>query len=507
VDGGAGITPSANATVTSATQASIVLRIDAAAVLGPRNLTVKSLAGTSNPVSFTVNPIFAVLTAISPNHLGQGSTIDVTLTGTGFNSPMTVNAGDGITASNVVVTSSTLAKATLAISADAAAGVRDLTVTTTANTSNPQSLTVLAPFPDLLISDTRAPRFGVGFNENFGIVVSNAGSVPTSGPTTVTYDFSTVTFVSADGTGWACALTSATRVTCTFSGEFAAGAQSTINVTVAVGNVSATQATGTFAVSAASDLNTTNNSIADQVPIVKLPEFTFSSSLGSPYLPGSQKSVILDAFPPTFPHPLTGSILLAFEPGIAVPIDDPAIQFSTGGRQVDFVIPADSKVMLFAGDSSLAFQTGTVAGTITLSAAIHSEGTVQPHAIPSKILTTPGSGPKIMNVSVDKQSGLVFSITMFSNTRELTTISFGFRVPGFSMKLSCGAVTNCSVSGSAIIFNLQSLAENWYAGDVLNGGIATLRFPFALDQSLSGLLDIVIANSKAPSETITVPFP
>jgi len=60
---------------------------------------------------------------------------------------------------------------------------------------------------------------------------------------------------------------------------------------------------------------------------------------------------------------MTGTLRLAFVPDAAVGVDDPAIQFETGGRNVTFVIQADTLFARFAGasqDGFVRFQSGTV---------------------------------------------------------------------------------------------------------------------------------------------------
>ena len=63
------------------------------------------------------------------------------------------------------------------------------------------------------------------------------------------------------------------------------------------------------------------------------------SVLGDP-LPGGQNQVTL-ALSREFPQNLSGEIALTFTPHASLPgnMDDPAIQFSTGGRTVGFTVP------------------------------------------------------------------------------------------------------------------------------------------------------------------------
>src|SRR5439155_16211732 len=64
-------------------------------------------------------------------------------------------------------------------------------------------------------------------------------------------------------------------------------------------------------------------------------------------------------------------LILAFSPDVG-PADG-TIQFSTGGKTANFTIPAGSTSVEFPG-GPLALQTGTVAGTILLTARLQSNG-------------------------------------------------------------------------------------------------------------------------------------
>jgi phosphatidylinositol-3-phosphatase len=143
---GSGITIS-NVSVISSTQATATFNIAANAGLGPQNISVTTASGTSGIVSFDVTAAVGAptLTSISPQAGSQGSSVPVTLTGTGFAVPLTVNAsGSGITISNVSVISSTQATATFNIAANAGLGQHNVSVTTTAGTSGTMPFTVNA---------------------------------------------------------------------------------------------------------------------------------------------------------------------------------------------------------------------------------------------------------------------------------------------------------------------------------------------------------------------------
>ena len=90
------------------------------------------------------------LTNISPNQGSPGTTVPVTLTGTNFvigGTTVTVNSG-GVSASNVIVTSATLAdRGHCDHCAAAVLGAHTVTVTTSHGTSGQQTFTVNATLP------------------------------------------------------------------------------------------------------------------------------------------------------------------------------------------------------------------------------------------------------------------------------------------------------------------------------------------------------------------------
>ncbi len=412
------------------TQVTTTFQISASATLGPRDFTISSAAGVSAPVTFTVLPVPVVLVSITPNTVGQGSTLDVNLFGSGFQSPMAVDAGPGILATNLVINSATSAKVTLAISATAAMGPRDFTLTTIANTSAPKTLTVIAPFSDMTISVSRDPAgFGVGFNETYSIVITNAGSVATTAPTTLTYDFTAGVgaFASGSGTGFTCTSTTSSRAVCTHASSIEPGGQRNLTLTVTPITNNTTTNLANFTVATTGDNGTANNSVSDSTPVKILPRLTLAVNPSGGI--GVQQTATLTTTT-SFPHNLSGTITLGFVSNTTVPANDPAIQFAAGGRQLAITLAANSTQLLIAGGtSSMAFQDGTVAGTLTLSATLQSPGTVQPSAItPVNIVISPAV-PTIQSVAKDTQSGFAFVITLISDTREISSVTFAFSTP------------------------------------------------------------------------------
>ncbi len=83
--------------------------------------------------------------------------------------------------------------------------------------------------------------------------------------------------------------------------------------------------------------------------------------------------------------------------------NDPAVQFAIGGRTVIFTIAAGSTQAVFPnGSTQLGLQTGTVAGTITLTPFFVTDGGIDltPTIPPSLNLTVGQTAPRLLSVQV-----------------------------------------------------------------------------------------------------------
>src|SRR6202158_1025985 len=147
---GAGITV-ASLTVNTATTATAVVNIDAAAAAGARNVSVTTGAEVVTLTNgFTVTNGTAVLTTVNPNTGQQGQTNEsVNLTGQfthWVQGTSTASFGAGITVASLTVNTATTATAVVNIDAAAAAGARNVSVTTGAETvSLANAFTVTQP--------------------------------------------------------------------------------------------------------------------------------------------------------------------------------------------------------------------------------------------------------------------------------------------------------------------------------------------------------------------------
>ncbi len=144
-----------------------------------------------------------------------------------------------------------------------------------------------------------------------------------------------------------------------------------------------------------------------------------------PETPGSgEQPGITIALNSPYPSDLAGLLTLTFAPKSANGVDDPAVQFSTGGRTLNFTVPAGTTTT-----PAVALQTGTVAGTITVTLALTTGGVdvTPPGVSPITLVIAPGA-PVITSVKFTNDSTGLITVVIngFSNTRDMTQATFVF---------------------------------------------------------------------------------
>lgn len=151
--------------------------------------------------------------------------------------------------------------------------------------------------------------------------------------------------------------------------------------------------------------------------------------------------------------PLTGRLTLAFTSESFS--DDQTIQFATGGRTVDFRIPAGSTDAIF-GESArqILFQAGTVAGQIAVSATFqYGSVNLTPPTPPSKNVTVARSEPRLRSVQVVMRSSTSMDIIVsgYSTPRSVSRLDFQFS-PGPGAQLQTTSLTA----------DVNSAFDSWY---------------------------------------------
>ncbi len=150
-------------------------------------------------------------------------------------------------------------------------------------------------------------------------------------------------------------------------------------------------------------------------------------AFSAPGLPATlsptQVSDVNVALASPYPSALTGTLKLSFTSNAEIPSDDPMTQFSNGLRTATFTIPANTTAAVFP--TKLMLLTGTVAGTVTLTASIDGGPADQPVAT----VGIPATAPHITDVTVVKTAGgLDIRVTGYAPSRRVSSAEFGFDV-------------------------------------------------------------------------------
>lgn len=188
---------------------------------------------------------------------------------------------------------------------------------------------------------------------------------------------------------------------------------------------------------------------------------------------------------------VTGTLTLTAIPNGFVA--DPAIQFATGGRTVTFSIPANTTAAVFAnGSTSIGLQTGSTAGTITLTPTFQTASGVAlvPAASQNLQLVVPAAAPMLIGAQVIAQSaaGITLAISGVSNSQTLTELDFSFTAAaGFGLN---GATAKVSVASVASAF-FESAAAQPFGGQF----VATVPFSFTSSNTS--------ATAPAPTTAVT----
>lgn len=208
-------------------------------------------------------------------------------------------------------------------------------------------------------------------------------------------------------------------------------APTTATITVTAKDSAGTTASSTYSLTVALPATPTVN-------ISGLP------STGSP----ATQSTLQIGLGSAYPVAVTVNLTLTFTPDSGA--DDPTVQFSTGGRTAQLTIPAGSVVTL----SGVGVQTGTVAGTITITAQLLA-GTqnITPNPAPKATIRINAAAPVISSVSATT-SGSTITVTVigYDTTRSITSATFVF-----------SAAAGVNLQSNSVTVPVATLFSQWYA--------------------------------------------
>ena len=213
------------------------------------------------------------------------------------------------------------------------------------------------------------------------------------------------------------------------------------------------------------------------------------------FLPsGRQFTVTLQLAAP-YPLPVSGTLTLLFTPDASNPVDDPAVQLTSGGRQVDFTIPPGQTAAQFPLNP-LRLQAGTIAGRVQLQTTLTPLGG-QPSPGPAAAVPIPRAAPVINSASLlSTPSGLSLTVEGVSNTREVSTVTLQFN-PAAGSQLE---TTTLTVPVTAA-FNA------WFGSAASQpfGGGFRLTLPLTVTGQVGAIESVVVrlTNSAGESQPVT----
>jgi hypothetical protein len=316
-------------------------------------------------------------------------------------------------------------------------------------------------------------------------------------------------FASFAGVAWSCAV-AGQAVTCIHSGTLAAGESTPLDIAVVVSSAAFPGVVHAISVVTAGDVNPSNDSAVDVTAVATTPVPIFAIN-PSPIRAGSQATLGL-TLSTAFPHDVIGVVMLGFSSDAAIPLDDPAIQFASGGRQTTFLIPANTLQARFEGNSTpgpVGFQAGTVAGALSFSGTLQAgtvQATISPSSSVASSLKISRQAPLIQNVETTTQNGFGVVINLLSTMREVTQMSLTFST-NTAVTLNCGSVSGCSVSGPTMTFDVRSLFDAWFSSDTKFGSLTTLHLPFSISGTVHGTIAVRLGNSLGLSKPASFPLP
>jgi hypothetical protein len=253
--------------------------------------------------------------------------------------------------------------------------------------------------------------------------------------------------------------------------------------------------------------NTTVGLIGSGTAPPALPAYTFNGPSGN-VAPMSQPSVGLKLASP-YTVAVSGTLTLTITSSLSA---DPAVQFSTGGRTVSFVIPAHGTQAIFAGQGpQILLQSGTVASTITLTPSFATQA--------GNIDLTPSS-PTTLQFSVADAAPTVISVqigSVTSNSFVLTAVGFSTTRSLNAMDVQFTAAPGFTIAAGPLKIDLGQAAAVWFASttSVAFGGQFKVTVPFTLSgavstgQSLTNSIasvSVTVSNPTGTSNSLQASF-
>lgn len=230
-------------------------------------------------------------------------------------------------------------------------------------------------------------------------------------------------------------------------------------------------------------------SLSGQSLTASIPAVTFQVS-STPLLSQQQVNLTIESPTPSTVATI-GELTLQFAPSVPNVADDPAVVFlATNTRQLQVTLPAGSQNVTYKGQTAIAFQTGTTAGTITFTLTFTDAPPYsQSFTIsPAQIFITSAQ-------AVTETPNLVLTIDGYDNTYSAGELSFLFY-----------DTNGNKINPSALQVDASADFHNYFFTNNQAGGAFALQatFPVKGDATQVGSVAITLTNSAGQtSKTIS----
>ena len=239
-----------------------------------------------------------------------------------------------------------------------------------------------------------------------------------------------------------------------------------------------------------------------------LPTYTIQGPSGN-VAPQTQPGVRL-SLSSRYPMDLVGILTLTTSSDL---INDPAIQFATGGRIVPFAIPANTTDANFADQGpQIRLQTGTVASTITLTPSFATKNggvDVTPNSPATLQFSVAPAPPGLIALQATNETpnSFVLNVIGYSTTRTLTSITVQFT-----------AASGFNVGSAQATIDLRQNAALWFqsAASQTFGGQFEVSIPFTLQgtppagttllQTIASVA-ATVSNDRGTSNSLQINLP
>jgi hypothetical protein len=197
-------------------------------------------------------------------------------------------------------------------------------------------------------------------------------------------------------------------------------------------------------------------------------------------------------FNAAYPVDVTVNLTLTFAPLSGA--DDPNIQFSTGGRTATLTIKAGAT----ASTASIGVQTGTVAGTITITSQLLAAGQdITPVPAPTKTIVIAPAAPAITSVAAAVNStGFTVTLDGFDPTRAVTQVVFTF-----------AAAAGSTLQTTSVTISAATLFSSWYQSSASTafGSQFSFTLPFTVTGNVQSLTSVTVTlvNPTGTSTAMT----